>query len=789
MKKGTYRYYGVLLGLPLGAPIFTYRCEEDGASPDELLGRVVMVPLGAGKIVSGVVWSYQGTVSPLPAGKVKSIRKVLSHPAIPLSVRRFWNWVASYYMCSLGDVFRAALPAPFRPEGGQRYVLLDSATGDESEVLRKELGRSYFTLKELKQLFPDDYANLYSIWSEEGSAVPYDKGIGEGGAPVSERGWGVGPLIHQSKTLDELRKSLKRSPQVLEALDRLASDPDGSDLFFSTLAEVSDYLGVSAYVVGRLRECGAIEEKERTEEFLSGVTPGKRLQQEGIMPDLTGHQILLLHMPHSRACERVPLRHLYEEVTQSRGQALLLFPTLERLREVEGEIKEVFGASYFPYHSGVSQSVRQRSYLAAWRRRSGLFVGLRSAVWLPLGSLSEVVVIDSEHRGYRQWEPAPRFTASDAVLVLAALSGAKSLIISATPSVECMAQVLRGKYALQTIAPEATGDRVSQQTVSMRIAFDDNQVRARLLSDVMVSAIRDTIAVRGKVLLLYQRTGYARSIECSHCGEQILCPRCHTALRLSSDAKVMECPLCGYKSPLPKRCPHCDQPTLRPIGTGIDRLQEAVSHYFAGVQVALVESEDRVPRADILLCSDYDPPIGLLHKVSMVGVIQLDLLLTLPDHRAAERAYRMLTTCRDELRDQSKLIVQYFSKSPALDAFLEDDYETFMEHEMEERHQLLFPPFCRITDIVLESRNQALISRFAERVARELSRLLPDVQILGPTPLPVNKRGVSFGCRVTLLIPLDVSLSPLRTFLSSTVEGWVRSSGIRSLHYYYDVDP
>lgn len=205
------------------------------------------------------------------------------------------------------------------------------------------------------------------------------------------------------------------------------------------------------------------------------------------------------------------------------------------------------------------------------------------------------------------------------MLVLAALSDAKSLIVSATPSVECMAQVLRGKYALQTIAPEANGGRVSLQTVSMRTAFDDNQVQARLLSDVMVSAIRDTITMRGKVLLLYQRTGYARSIECSHCGEQLLCPRCHTALRLSSDAKVMECPLCGYKSSLPTSCPHCDQPSLRPVGTGIDRLQEAVSHYFTGVQVALVESEDRVPNAGILLCPDYDPPVSLLHKVSMVG--------------------------------------------------------------------------------------------------------------------------------------------------------------------------
>ena len=788
MKKGTYRYYGVLLGLPLESPIFTYRLEEDDTSPEELLGRVVLVPLGAGKTVSGVVWSYQGTISPLPLGKVKSIRKVLSHPAIPGSVRKFWSWVASYYMCSLGDVLRAALPTSFRPEGGQRYVLSDTVGGEEAETLRKELGRSYFSLKELRQLFPDDYADLFSSWSEEGSAVPYEKGIGVAGIPAHERGWGVSAQVHQPEMLEEVRKSLKRSPQVLKALDRLVSDPEGSNLFFPTLTEVGDYLGVSSYVIGRLREYGVIEERER-EEVVSEGTPGKEPNANKVTPDFRDHQILLLHMPHSRADERVPIRHLYEQVSETGGQVLLLFPTLDRLREVEGEIRQVFGASYFPYHTGVSQSDRQRTYLAAWRKRPGLYVGLRSAVWLPLGSLSEVVVIDSEHRGYRQWEPAPRFTASDAVLVLATLSGAKSLIVSSTPSVECMAQVLRGKYALQTAVSTLSEGRVSLQSVSMRAAFDENQVQARLLSDVMVSAIRETVARRERVLLLYQRPGYARSIECQDCGEQILCHRCHTACRLSADARTIECPLCGYKSPLPASCPHCDHPSLRAVGTGIERLQEAVSRYFAGAQVATVESDDRVPTADIMLCPDYDPSIRLLHQVSMVGVIQLDLLLTLPDHRATERAYRMLTSCRDELRDGGRLIVQYFSMSPALSAFLEDDYQTFIEHEMEERHQLLFPPFCRITDLVLEGKSQPLISRFADRVAGELSRLLPAVQILGPTPLPVSKRAASFGFRVTLLIPLDVALSPLRTFMQSTVAGWVKTFGIPSLRYYYDVDP
>lgn len=716
----SYRYYGVLLPLPLEQPILTYRRPADETAPEALLGRVVLVPLGIGKAVSGVVWSCQGTTSPLPAGRVKGIRALLDYPPLPEAVRLFWSWVADYYMCSLGDVLRAALPSAFRPEGGQRYRYRE---GDGEPQT--------FTLKELRERHPDDYMQLFSHLVEQGLVVPYEQRIEAPRGVV--RGWGVG------KDPGRAAEALKRSRKSLAALERLTkADPSH---FFATLDEVAAALDTSAYVVGRLRALGAIVEVQR-DRYRVAETPGER-PADGAEPHFGEQSILLLHRPGSRVEERLPLAHLYDLVCGERRQVLLLLPSMEHLDVVEAQLESTIGDLLRPYHMGVTPERRQQTYLDAWRGRPGLYVGLRAAVWLPLPALREVVILDGEHRGYRQWEPAPRFTASDAALVLAMRSGARALLVSAHPSAETMAQVLRGKYALQEAAAPAREVPVEVGTVALQRAFDEKRVHARLLSDLMVSAIRSAVGRSGRVLLLYRRPGCGRAVECEACGKSLLCPRCGALLRPTRDGTGSECPVCGYRGEVPARCPHCGKEgTLRPVGTGICRLAEAVRAYFRGVRVA-VEGESGSAAADIILSTAYDPPLDLLHRVAMVGVVQLDLLLTLPDYRAGERAYRLLSDCRSELPDGARLVVQYFTKSVALDAFVQEDYRMLAEQVLEERHRLLFPPFCRLLDLVLEGNSLSLLSDFARRVYGELSNALPQVQVLEPTPLPVSKREVS----------------------------------------------
>lgn len=773
----TYRYYGVLLSIPIEQPILTYRWSADETDPESLVGRVVLVPLGIGKVVSGVVWSYQGTESPLATGRVKGIRTVLSYPALPPAVRRFWSWMASYYMCSLGDVLRAALPSAFRPEGGQKYQFADSS--EEA----KALGKPVFNLKELKKVYPDDYVERFADWVERGIVSSYEGHIDSAKGII--KGWGVSEEVLEAPCRAEMEAELKGSRKSLAALDALTGiDPEH---FFATLGDLETTLSVSAHVIGRLRAVGAI--KEVAEERYRVISSRGKRQECGVVPDFGGKSILVLHQPDSRVRERLPLQHLYDLVCGSQAQVLLLLPSMEVLDEVEGLLEQTVGDLLRPYHMGVSARRREQAYLEAWRGEAGLYVGLRAATWLPLPALTEVVILDPEHRGYRQWEPAPRFTASDAALVLGAQSGARSLLVSAHPSVECMAQVMRGKYALQTVPAPARTEPVTVQTASLQQAIDDHQLHARLLSDMMVSAIRFTISHGGTVLLLYQRQGYARSVKCSSCSEPLLCPRCHVPCRLSHDAQQLECSLCGYRAPVPSRCPRCAQEgTLTPSGTGVYRLREAIGCFFRGVRVSIYEEEGADP-GGIVLSTSFDPPLALLRRVAMVGIIQLDLSLTLPDYRAGERTYRMLSDCRSELSDGSRMVIQYFTPSVALDAFLQEDYRLLVDHEMKERHLLLLPPFCRQLDLVVEGRSQSLIQAFARRVYRELSERIPQVQLLEPSPLPVSKREASFGFRLSILIPLDRQLSPLKDLLSREVTRMVAQSGIKYLHYYYDVDP
>lgn len=779
-----YRYYGVLLPIPIEQPVLIYRIASGDADPDLLLGRVVMVPLGRSRMLSGVVWSYLGTI---PTGQgVKEIDTVLTYPQLPLSTRRFWEWMASYYMCSLGDVLRAALPQAFRPEGDQAYVFvgMEEYEDDDPQVTAfvKEQGTAPFTLAELRQALGSQYSCLFARWVGEDLVVPEDRGV----MTVREQtGWGISEGVGDPEFLRRVRDALKRSKKGLAALELILSE-DYHSWYSDSLTDLSSLLNVSTAVIRRLRDLGVVVRMKRPSPAPHGA--GEH-PSGGAIPDYRGKDILLLHLPHTRALERIPLRHLYDQLSERGGQYLLLFPTITMLEEANELLEKAFGKSLYLYHTSVTQGVRQRTYLSAWSGRAGIYVGLHAAIWLPLSDLREVVILDGEHQSYRQLEPAPRYTASDAALVLAGMSRARSLLVSASPSVESYAQTLRGKYAVQTeSAPRQPS--VMPQVVSMKDAFDDNRVHARLLSDVMVEGIRQTIASRGQVLLLYQRPGYARAVQCSACGESLKCPRCHSVLRVyDSDGTQAACPVCGYSMSLQDPCPSCGRTTLKAQGTGIELLAEAIRRFFRGMSVTTVNEDKKEIRGDILLYNAYDPPLLLLHQVGMVGIVQLDLMLTLPDHRSGERAFRTLQMCRDEMSLGGRLVIQYFAKSTTLDAFLQDDYRMMVDYELAERHQMLFPPFCRHIDVVLEHREQSPVASLSTQLSQGLMQALPQVSVLAPTPVPVRKRAYHYGYRIGLLIPLDAPLGTLKRRIDEIVRRHISSSGLRSVNLYYDVDP
>lgn len=780
-------YVSVLIPLPLEDPEYTYLLDDpDGSGPEGLTGKLCFVPFGKGKTYTGVITSVLGRNAPNNNG-VKRYRRILAllaYPPLPGTTLRLWRWVAEYYMCSLGEVFRAAVPAPFRPDGDQRYqVLIQDLVPEKMRAFTLE--QSSFSIKELRREFPEDYASLLQQLLEEGAVDLANR-------PRLFRkeaflGWGVSPTFLDSKQLqDDVLNTLQRSPKTRKTVEQLISGelPLPSP---TTLKDLEKKLHSSSYALSRLRELGVIVELEKSSPSLSHTYGEEGTAANSI--HFEEKEILLFHLPFSTIEDRIPIRYLSDALSNAHGQYLLLLPSQEVLDQVEDLLDQAFGERLYPFHSGSTIGNRHQAWLSALQGESGIYVGLRSAVWLPLTNLRQVVIIDEEDMGYRQYEPAPRYTASNVALMLAKYSRAKTVMTSASPSIQSMLYAIQGRYALVTSTKKGLHAPVT--TVDMSAAFSQNKVQARMLSFEMTRAIYTALHERKQVLLMYQRKGFAKYIECSSCHSVMECPICRTTYRYYSGKKYsLVCPVCGHYESIPSQCPKCHQSSLQPIGTGVERLAAALRGLYPAVSIGIWDGNNKPAEAQILISTTYTPPLELLQSVGMVGIVQLDLLIMRPDFRANERTYRFLMTCVSEARQASSVVVQYFVQRPtALDALLQENYKTLLDSELKERHVVNFPPFSRQLDVIIQSNSQRDAYRQSQSILLQVQSRLPEIQALGPTPLPSYKKDTDIGYRLSLLIPLQHPLSQVRSLLHGLRKEILSSHRGSTLFIYFDMDP
>lgn len=774
-------YLDILVPLPLSHSTYTYFLEQEEVK-EPLVGRLALIPFGKGKTLTGVILNVLGEKPPTDDIRYKRVIQLLPYPALPASSLRLWKWASGYYMCTMGELFVAAVPGNFRPDGEQKFSFTQGFVPlPPHEAFAEKHQR--FTLKELKKAFPTDYSSILNQWlSNESIELASTATVY---APQLIRGWIPAKSFFTDEEMQEkVHEELIGSPACLKALKRI--DPDHH--LPMPLSSWSKALGVSISVVNKLRDCGVLERGvSRKEEC--GVLPNFQKHQSDYISsqiDFQGKEILLLQIERSHIRQRVPWELITTEVRKEK-QVLLLFPTLEALQLVMHTLDTEIPLWHF--HTAVTSRERHRSWLAAIEGKAGLFIGLRSAVWLPFSQLSLVVVVDEEDRGYRQYEPAPRFTASHVALVMANFAGAKAILSSATPSVESQMQVARGKYAHKKIEI-SPHKRPEIQLISMNQAYEKNKVRARMLSFEMIRAIEEALYEDGRALLFYQRKGYARRVTCSSCGESPRCPRCHSTYRFFSEHRQLVCPLCGHFESLPELCPSCHEPSLELTGTGVERLLQAVKKTFRGIEVAHLE-ENGNDTARILISSAFEPPLQVLQKATTIGVVQLDLLSTQLDFRANERTFRFLSQCENESPSLQRVVVQYFSEGQnSLKAFTQGDQQVMLKHELEERHLVNLPPFSRLIDIYFECAERKIAQEAATYIQAQLYSLLPTCTFMGPAPLPVRKqRQDDVGYKLTAIIPLDLSPHHVREQMQTTVTHLLNEYRGPQLHIYFDVDP
>ena len=725
-------YLEVLLPLPLDKPVYGYLTDE-AAVP----GQLCEVPFGNGKgtIRIGLIRSVSEAI-PEASGKrigFKRIHRILPFPPLAPEVVKTWVWASEYFMCGQGEVLGGALPP----------------------------GLETFSGKGVVKTF-----------------------------------WRFNPALLEAPAYQkEVIQGLGRKKTALAFLEKLVNGEVNRSLTAPTLTDFAQNTGLSDHTLSVLREAGAIEPFETTEDRFD---PTALLSQSAQAPEpfegWGDKEIMLSYHPSSRAEDRVPISWLRDLLASQGGQYLLLFPNLESLKLSEPALRETFGPGLFPYyHSASGAKIRERSFTAAIKGRPGIFYGLRQAVWLPFADLRAVAVTDEEDHGYRQFEPAPRFTASYLALMLAKAFGAKVLLTSASPSVETMLKGVLGRlYAFREV-PGQTKDLPKKLTlVDMEQAFLRNEVSARMLSPTLSREIAVKAENGEKVLLIYQRQGFAKYISCGNCLEILKCPVCGTTLRYyGGSGRNLVCPACGHLEPRPGACPHCGADKLKAVGTGVERLREAVRSFFSFQEVFLSESgQAEELRPGVTLCADYEPALSLLRAADAVGVVQWDLFEFRPDFRAAERGYRFMVKLLSETRAEAPVIVQFFRPyGVAMKAILAEKYQILLDSELENRYMVGFSPFSRQIDVVIQSDSARDAYKTANLFIQKAGEALKEVRTLGPSPLNSSRRKAEIGYRVTFLVSLEASLKAVRDFLKSLRSSIFKAHRGSHLFIYFDVDP
>lgn len=769
-------YAEVILPLPLPGT-FTYAVPsgwEDRMKP----GVRALVPFGARRILSGIVASVTDTAPEVP--NVKLLTDILdeSPVVVPFQIA-FWHWIADYYMCTLGEVSKAALPSGLKLESETRMFAREDFVKTEElspselvifSLLQKKKGLRINDIA--KQLQKNSVLQPLKKLLDKG-AVSASESIKEGYHPQLKAylrlhpDW-INPASHA--TLNEKLKKAPRQLQAVEIFLRLAEKEPFPDKFLIAREEFVRITGVSHAVVRNLIERNilvvdylesASEKEVLSEPVISTVLEGP---QQKCLEEIKVHfektATVLLHGVTSSGKTEIYIHLISEYICQGK-QVLYLLPEIALTSQIIRRLQKVFGNLVHVYHSRFSDAER----IATWNKllpeqgktpEPSIILGVRSSVFLPFTNLG-LVIIDEEHENtYKQFDPAPRYHARDAAIVLAGLHGARVLLGSATPSVESMFNCQSGKYALVELKERYGNIKLPAiEVVDMRIERKKRPPRI-LFSDRLSEEIKHALYQKEQVILFQNRRGFAPYLQCHECGWVPVCRHCDVSLVYHKQLNQLVCHYCGTVYPGNMQCRQCGSTDLRTMGSGTEKIEEEISLLFPGARVARMDLDSTRSRTSYerilnefeqgttnILVGTQMITKGLdFDRVQVVGIMNADHLLNFPDFRSFERAFQLMeqVSGRAGRRDrQGKVIIQTSqTEHRIIQAVMKHDFYAMLREELHERKTFQYPPFSRLIRITVRHSSEDKTTRAALHLAETLRETFPG-RVTGPD-LPVVGR-------------------------------------------------
>lgn len=819
-------YAEVLLPLPLTG-FFTYKVPDMMAEAIRPGCRVV-VPFGRTKFYTGIV---AGLTPRRPEGfETKEISQLLdSEPVVRHPQMKFWEWIADYYLCSQGEVFRAAVPAGLKLES----ETVVEVNPDFEEDPGDRLGERDLLVMNAVRRVPKK-ATLAAVARETGfrnTSAIVARLVERDALMVSEN------LVERYKTrkiemvemaiergdsaalhaaFDSVKGAPKQEKALLTLIELSGFMRQGSDLCEVTRADLLDRSGVTSPIIIALENKGIVRRRKKEVSRFAQVskatmpmpelTDAQREARDAIIKSWGEKDITLLHGVTSSGKTEVYIA-LIDRMLRSGRQVLYLVPEIALTTQLTTRLQRVFGPKVIIYHSRFSDSER----VELWRRlltthEPLVVLGARSALFMPFASLG-LIIVDEEHESsFKQQDPAPRYNARDAAMVLAGMHGAKTLLGSATPAVDTYYKALTGRFGLVSLTERYGGSELPRvEIVDMAKARKKREVSGAF-SLQLRRLINDAASADRQTILFLNRRGFAPMARCKMCGYVPKCENCDVSLTYHHGIDRLVCHYCGTPYDLPRVCPACREPGLEIIGYGTERIEEEIAASFPAIPVARLDrdttrNKDDYERIidefsagkDKMLVGTQMVTKGLdFGRVSVVGVINADATINQPDFRSAERAFNMLEQVAGRAGrrgDDGVVAIQTYTPSHPLFGFLvRHDYVGFYNHEIEERRLYNYPPFTRIINIYLKHREQGRLHVLAGAYGRRLRELFGN-RVFGPEEPHVARIKQLHIMRIMIKIETEASMKKVKHILRETYLEMDAARALNGAQVYYDVDP
>lgn len=821
------RYADVILPLPIYTS-FTYEVPEL-MQEQVKVGSRVLVPFGNSGCHTGIVESLH-SVTPSADVETKEIIVVLdTEPILRHPQLRFWRWMAQYYLCAPGEVMKAALPAALKVESESWVSPVPEPDPEDVTGLDTQQALVYAFVSHEKKTRIADIEREVDIPSPR---VAINRLMERGLVQVAERV--VDKYVTRRITVVELccerydndalhalfsavTRSAAREKLLTAYLDMSGWLKQGTPLSCVEKKMLLAKTGVSASVFSAMVKKGIFRVADKrvnrfSESSETELQPPPALSDpqttavRAIRRTMADHLVTLLHGVTGSGKTEI-YSHLIHDAISHGDHVLMLVPEISLTTQLTKRLRLLFGDRMLVYHSKFSDSER----VDIWRRlldaRSPMLIlGVRSSVFLPFPRLG-LIVVDEEHESsYKQYDPAPRYNARDAAIMLASMHGAKVLLGSATPAIDTYYKAMNGKYGhVELLTRYSDVPLPAVDVIDMRDRRQKRQTSGAFSADLL-SATRHAVD-KGKQAIIFQnRRGFSPMVICSVCGWTPRCPHCDISLVYHKRENMLKCHYCGYTIPLPPLCPACGSNTLHSSGYGTERLADSLQELIPDVPMARMDLDTTRAKdsyQDIIenfsegktriLIGTQMVTKGLDFKdVTVVGIVNADTMTNFPDFRSNERAFSTFEQVAGRAgrrQDTGRVLIQTTNPShPSITHVQTHDYKGFYDTELQQRHNFAYPPFVRIINIYLRHKNEKTLEALTATYVATLRQSFRH-RVLGPDT-PTVSRIAGWHIRTIMLkIEPEASMSKVKQLLHRIYADIASLPGMKSLHIHYDVDP